>query len=91
MALGRNRSEKLKRAGEIFNYGIQKLYMNNPENDLVKHTIYAYLLVGDATAECDFTVRNDKLFYRIGKHMFCVCEIYFCILWFEFIFPSVCY
>ena len=26
-----------------------------------------------------------------GKHMFCVCEIYFCILWFEFIFPSVCY
>ena len=55
--------------------------MNNPENDLVKHTIYAYLLVGDATAE----------FYRIGKHMFCVCEIYFCILWFEFIFPSVCY
>ena len=32
-----------------------------------------------------FTVRNDKLFYRIGKHMFCVCEIYFCILWFEFI------
>ena len=51
MALGR---KKLKRAGEIFNYGIQKLYMNNPENDLVKHTIYAYLLVGDATAECDF-------------------------------------
>lgn len=46
--------KKLKRAGEIFNYGIQKLYMNNPENDLVKHTIYAYLLVGDATAECDF-------------------------------------
>lgn len=38
-----------------------------------------------------FTIRNDKLFYRIGKHMFCVCEIYFCILWFEFIFPSVCY
>ena len=38
-----------------------------------------------------FTVRNDKLFYRIGKQMFCVCEIYFCILWFEFIFPSVCY
>lgn len=38
-----------------------------------------------------FTVRNDKLFYRIGKHMFCVFEIYFCILWFEFIFPSVCY
>ena len=28
--------------------------MNNPENDLVKHTIYAYLLVEDATAECDF-------------------------------------
>lgn len=28
--------------------------MDNPENELVKHTIYAYLLVGDATAECDF-------------------------------------
>lgn len=47
--------KKLKRAGEIFNYGIQKLYMDNPENNLVKHTIYAYLLVGDATAECDFS------------------------------------
>ena len=36
-----------------------------------------------------FTVRNDKLFYCIGKHMFCVCEIF--VVSYGLNFPSVCY
>lgn len=42
----------LRCAGDIFNYGIHKLYVNIPDSELVLHTIYAYLLLGDPTAEC---------------------------------------
>lgn len=42
----------LRCAGDIFNYGIHKLYVNIPDSELVVHTIYAYLLLGDPTVEC---------------------------------------
>ena len=43
----------LRCAGDIFNYGVNKLYVNIPDDDKVLHTIYAYLLLGDPTADYD--------------------------------------
>jgi hypothetical protein len=43
-------NEGLSKAGNIFNWGTTKLYLNNPGQS-TKHNIYMYLLLGDPTAD----------------------------------------